>query len=63
MKYLKLIFILLLCSILSGCIFDDPKYINLKSKPNLYYYSNEIYKKVKFLILIFMNIMMFHKKI
>ena len=46
MKYLKLIFILLLCSILSGCIFDDPKYINLKSKPNLYYYSNEIYKKV-----------------
>lgn len=47
MKYLKFIYILLLTTILSGCVFDDPKYINLKSKPNLYYYSNEIYEKIK----------------
>lgn len=47
MKYLKFIFILLLVTILSGCVFDNPKYISLRSKPNLYYYSNEIYEKIK----------------
>ena len=47
MKYLKFICILLLVSLLSGCVFNDPKYINLRSKPNLYYYSNEIYEKIK----------------
>lgn len=47
MKYLKLLCILLLVTLLSGCVFSDPKYINLRSKPNLYYYSNEVYEKVK----------------
>lgn len=47
MKYLKFIYILLLVTLLSGCVFNDPKYINLKTKPNLYYYSNEIYEKIK----------------
>ena len=47
MKYLKFIYILLLVTLLSGCVFNDPKYINLKTKPNLYYYSNEIYGKIK----------------
>ena len=44
MKNIKLLIILLLVTLLSGCVFNDPKYINFKSKPNLYYYSNEIYK-------------------
>ena len=43
MKYLKFICILLLVTLLSGCVFNDPKYINLRTKPNLYYYSSEIY--------------------
>ena len=47
MKYLKFIYILLLVTLLSGCVFNDPKYINLKTKPNLYYYPNEIYEKIK----------------
>lgn len=47
MKYLKFIGILLLVTILSGCAFDNPKYISLRNKPNLYYYSNEIYEKIK----------------
>ena len=47
MKNIKLLIILLLVTLLSGCVFNDPKYINFKSKPNLYYYSNEIYKKIK----------------
>ena len=47
MKYLKFIYILLLVTLLSGCVFNDPKYINLKTKHNLYYYSNEIYEKIK----------------
>ena len=47
MKYLKFIYIILLTTLLSGCVFNDPKYINLRTKPNLYYYSNEIYKKIK----------------
>ena len=47
MKYLKFIPILILTVLLTSCVFDNPKYINLKDKPNLYYYSNDIYKKVK----------------
>ena len=47
MKYLKFIYILLLVTLLSGCVFNDPKYINLRTKPNLYYYSSEIYEKIK----------------
>ena len=47
MKNIKLLIILLLVTLLSGCVFNDPKYINFNSKPNLYYYSNEIYKKIK----------------
>ncbi|MBM6820885.1 hypothetical protein H6A19_16335, partial [Clostridium saudiense] len=47
MKYLKFIYIILLTTLLSGCVFNDPKYINLRTKPNLYYYSNEIYEKIK----------------
>ena len=47
MKYLKFIPILLLTVFLNGCVFDDPKYINFKDKPNLYYYSNEVYENLK----------------
>lgn len=47
MKYLKFIYILLLTALLSGCVFNEPKYINLRTKPNLYYYSNAIYEKIK----------------
>ena len=31
----------------TGCVFEDPKYINLRNKPNLYSYSNEVYIKIK----------------
>ncbi len=47
MRYIKLLLIFILTILLSGCIINDPKYINFKSKPNDYYYSNEIYSKVK----------------
>ena len=47
MKNIKLLIILLLVTLLSGCVFNDPKYINLQSKPTPYYYSNEVYKKIK----------------
>lgn len=47
MKNFKFLIILLFATLLTGCIFNEPKYINLKNKPNLYYYSNEIYEKIK----------------
>lgn len=47
MKYFKFIIITLLILSLQGCVFDDPRYLNLKSKPSNYYYSNLIYKNLK----------------
>lgn len=47
MKYFKFIIITLLIFSLQGCVFDNPRYINFKSKPNDYYYSNIIYKNLK----------------
>lgn len=47
MRYLKATIITLLLFTLQGCVFNDPKYINLKSKPNNHYYSNELYTKLK----------------
>lgn len=58
MKNIKLLIILLLVTLLSGCVFNDPKYINFKSKPNLYYYSNEIYKKLKIMKVIHLKFLM-----
>lgn len=46
MKYLKFITLLLTLTLLTGCVFNDPKYINLTSKSTPYYYSDEIYKKL-----------------
>ena len=47
MKYIKFIILILLISLLPSCTFNDPKYLNLKEKPNIYYYSNEVYKNLK----------------
>lgn len=48
MKYIKLILVFFIITMLHSCTFDDSKYINLKSnKPTLYYYSSELYSKVK----------------
>lgn len=47
MKYFKLIIITLLIVSLQGCVFNNPRYINLNSKPNDYYYSNLVYKNLK----------------
>ena len=47
MKNIKFLIVLFFVTLLSGCVFNEPKYINLKSKPNLYYYSNEVYEKLK----------------
>ena len=47
MKYFKFIIITLLILSLQGCVFDDPRYLNIKSKPNDYYYSSLIYKNLK----------------
>ena len=46
MKYFKFIITTLLILSLQGCIFDNPRYLNLKSKPNDYYYSSLIYKNL-----------------
>lgn len=45
----KLNFILAIIFImvsLSGCALQDPKYINLSTKPNNHYYTDEIHKKI-----------------
>ena len=47
MKYFKFIIITVLILSLQGCAFDDPRYLNIKSKPNDYYYSSLIYKNLK----------------
>ena len=47
MKYFKFIITTLLILSLQGCVFDNPRYLNLKSKPNDYYYSSLIYKNLK----------------
>ena len=47
MKYIKFTLLILLISLLPSCAFNDPKYLNLKEKPNIYYYSNEVYKNLK----------------
>ncbi|OKZ87351.1 DUF4883 family protein [Clostridium sp. 29_15] len=47
MKYIKLIFTIFICFILCGCFLDDPKYITFETKPTTYYYSDELYSKLK----------------
>ena len=47
MKYIKLIFTIFICCILCGCFLDDPKYITFETKPTTYYYSDELYSKLK----------------
>lgn len=46
MKYLKIIIPIMIFSLLSGCYFNDPKYVNIKSKEIPNYYSNEINSKL-----------------
>lgn len=46
MKKIKIFFILILILTIQGCGFSDPKYINLKDKPNNSYYTNEIKEKL-----------------
>ena len=47
MKNIKFLIVLFFVTLLSGCVFNEPKYINLKSKLQLlYYYSNEVYEKL-----------------
>lgn len=47
MRYFKFIIAILLVISLQGCVFDNPRYLNLNSKPNDYYYSSLIYKNLK----------------
>lgn len=48
MKYLKLILVFFIIITLPSCTFNDSKYISLKSnKPTPYYYSSELYSKIK----------------
>ena len=47
MKYIKLVFTIFICFILCGCFLDDPKYITFETKPTTYYYSDELYSKLK----------------
>ena len=47
MKYFKFIIITILILSLQGRMFDNPRYLNFKSKPNDYYYSSLIYKNLK----------------
>lgn len=48
MKYIKLLLVFTIITMLPSCAFNDSKYISLKSnKPTPYYYSSELYSKVK----------------
>lgn len=46
MKTKKLISFIIFSLILIGCDINNPKYINLKKKESINYYSNEIYFKI-----------------
>ena len=47
MKRGKLIYIvLILVVVLQGCFLDDPKYVHIKEKGSLNYYSNEMYNEI-----------------
>ena len=46
MKSKKLIIFIILSLFLIGCDINNPKYINLKKKESIDYYSNEIYFKI-----------------
>ena len=46
MKFIKLIIPLIFSLFFTGCSFNNPKYINLKKKESINYYSNEVYSKI-----------------
>ena len=46
MKTKKLIIFIIFSLFLIGCDINNPKYINLKKKESINYYSNEIYFKI-----------------
>lgn len=46
MKLKKLITPLIFSLFLTSCSFNEPKYINLKKKESINYYSNEVYFKI-----------------
>lgn len=46
MKKLKICILLILVFLLQGCVFDDPKYINLNDKSSLDLYTKEVYSKL-----------------
>lgn len=46
-KKINLIYLaFILAIVLQGCFFDDPKYVHIKEKGSLNYYSNEVYNKI-----------------
>lgn len=47
MRKLKFLSFLLVILLLPGCVFDEPEYIKNNTKPNNYFYTNEIYGKLK----------------
>lgn len=48
MKYIKLLLVSFIIIMLPSCTFNGSKYINLNTnKPTLYYYSNDLYSKIK----------------
>lgn len=47
MKKLNLILLIIFIVVcLNGCTLQDPKYINISSKPNNHYYTDQIHKKI-----------------
>lgn len=47
MKKLRILSLFLIILILPGCAFNEPEYIKNSTKPNNYFYTNEIYAKLK----------------
>lgn len=45
MKKITFLLLIFLCFSLSGCIFQDPKYINFSKKPCDNYYTSSLYKE------------------
>lgn len=48
MKYLRFLLLFIILTMLSSCTINDSTYISLKSnKPTPFYYSSELYSKIK----------------
>ena len=46
LKHIKVVILIILITLFSGCSLNTAEYIHIKKKPSLDYYCNEIYNKL-----------------